>query len=41
MSIATSRSDHSYVLCALDRKLILATQSGLFRVPDPWGALGE
>lgn len=41
MSISTSRSDHSYVLCALDRKLILATQGGLPLVPDPWRALGE
>ena len=41
MSISTSRSDHSYVLCALDRKLILATQGGLPLVPDPWSALGE
>lgn len=41
MSISTSRSDQNYMLCALDRKLILATQSGLPLVPDPWGALGK
>lgn len=41
MSISTSRSDNGYVLCELDRKLILATQAGLPLVPDPWGALGQ
>lgn len=41
MSTSISRSEHSYALCALDRKLILATQSGLPLVADPWGALGE
>lgn len=41
MSISTSRSDQNYSLCALDRKLILATQGGLPLVTDPWGALGE
>lgn len=41
MSTYTSRSDRDYVLCALDRKLILATQSGLPLVADPWARLGE
>ena len=41
MSISTSRSDQDYVLCELDRELILATQSGLPLVADPWGALGK
>ena len=41
MSISTSRSDQDYVLCELDRKLILATQGGLPLVPDPWGTLGK
>ena len=41
MSISTSRSDKDYVLCQLDRKLILATQGGLPLDPDPWGTLGK
>lgn len=41
MSISTSRSEQSYVLCQLDRKLILATQNGLPLDPDPWGTLGK
>ncbi|MDL0431497.1 Lrp/AsnC family transcriptional regulator [Marinobacter sp. TBZ242] len=40
MSISTSRSEPGYVLCKLDRQLILATQGGLPLVPDPWGTLG-
>lgn len=45
MSVSILPSEQStvedYVLCDRDRQLILATQSGLPLVSDPWDALGK